>query len=535
MLLPKIKELPSTFFLLGKSLQNKHPFLLLFLLGLSVNLTFSPSFLWWAFPLFFSPVLLILDKMPSTKKLLWGSFLYHTGFFLGGVWWVSISLSIDWMKFWWVLPFSLLGIPVALAFLFMGTFYFFWKVKKTPLTKISLLITSTLLTEYIQVYYFPQFPWNLYGYILSSNDNILQFASLTGIFGLSALTLFFGALIYLWVQKTAGKQSSFSVLIILMVITIGGYNRLYLTPSILNKENAIRLVQPNIPQKLKWDRAAQKYIIEKLIGLSKLPSSLEIPFSFLIWPESAVPFFLEENSYMRFYLTRVLPPSAYLISGGGRRICADSAIPCSQQSTLKVWNSLFVLNEQGNIEDFYDKVHLVAFGEYIPLRAILGNIGLKKITHGTLDFSRGEGPKTIAFSQKPSFSSMICYESAFPKEILDPFHRPQWLLILTNDAWFGKSTGPYQHFEMARVRAVEEGLPVVRVANTGISAVIDPLGRVLKHLPLGQEGIIDTYLPSPLSPTLYGRFGNILAFLFLGIFWGILKIFPKIYKFKFLQ
>ena len=509
---------PLKTFFLSKVFQERYSLVFLFLLGLGTNITFAPSVLWWTFPFFLSSVLLILERMTSSKKVLWGSFLYYVGFFLGGVWWVSVSLSVDWTRFWWVLPFSLFGIPIILSILFMGTFYFFWRVKKPPLIKVSILVGLTLIIEYVQTYYFPKFPWNLHGYIFSSNTSFLQFVSFVGIFGLTIITLFSGTLIYLWYQGAIYKKISTIFMIFLILIGAWGHFRLKEHPISLDKTVAMRLVQPNIPQKLKWDSAFREYIFEKFISLSSVPSSLASSFSFIIWPESAVPFYLEEEPQKRAVLSRMLDSSSYLITGGARRTCPNPFIPCNRQPILEVWNSLFVVNAKGNIEDSYDKSHLVAFGEYIPFRAFLGALGLKKITYGNLDFSKGVGPKTMTLSEYPSFSPMICYESAFPKDMIDPSNRPQWLLVVTNDAWFGQSTGPYQHFEMARVRAVEEGLPIVRVANTGISAVIDPLGRVITSLPLDEEGIIDSYLPRSLETvSLYGQYGNKVAFLFFFI------------------
>lgn len=513
-------------FFLSKFSQKKYSLIFLFLLGLGVNITFAPSVLWWTFPFFFSPALLILEKMKTSREALWGSFLYHVGFFLGGVWWVSISLSVDWTRFWWILPFSLFGIPIILSALFMGTLYFFRAVKRSPLIKVNIMIGLILIIEYVQTYYFPQFPWNLYGYIFTSNTLLLQLVSLVGIFGLTIVTLFFGSLIYLWFKGPIYKKITIIFMIFVVSIGIWGFSRLEENPISLDKSVAIRLVQPNVAQKLKWDHSFREHIFKKFIALSSLPSSLETSFSFIIWPESAVPYFLEEETQKRVFLSHLLEPYAYLVTGGSRRTCSIPFIPCSRQPILEVWNSLLVVNAKGDIEGFYDKSHLVAFGEYIPFRSFLGALGLKKITHGSLDFSKGIGPKTIELPNKPSFSPMICYESAFPKDMISSLKRPKWLLVITNDAWFGRSTGPYQHFEMAKVRAVEEGLPVVRVANTGISAVIDPLGRVITSLPLNTEGVVDSYLPNAFTVVpLYGHYGNIIAFLFflilLLLLWGI--------------
>ena len=174
-----------------------------------------------------------------------------------------------------------------------------------------------------------------------------------------------------------------------------------------------------------------------------------------------------------------------------------------------MWNSLHGLDEAGVIVGTYDKHHLVPFGEYTPLRAVLGRLGLGKLVVGSQGFSAGPGPETLDLPGLPPFSPLICYEAIFPGRVVAEGARPQWLLNVTNDAWFGTSSGPYQHFASARIRAVEEGLPLVRVANTGISAVVDSYGRLLGQLRLNQAGVLDSHLPRPAkSVTLYARYGD---------------------------
>jgi apolipoprotein N-acyltransferase len=181
----------------------------------------------------------------------------------------------------------------------------------------------------------------------------------------------------------------------------------------------------------------------------------------------------------------------------------------------QVWNSIHGIDEVGNVVGTYDKFHLVPFGEYTPLRNVFK---FSKITVGTTDFSAGFGPRTIHFKGLPPVSPLICYEVIFPGQVVDSHDRPEWLLNLTNDGWYGSSSGPYQHFDSARLRAVEEGLPLVRVANTGISGVIDGYGRVVSQLELGTKGALDSVLPSSLQMTLYGRLGNwIVIFLILSL------------------
>ena len=191
------------------------------------------------------------------------------------------------------------------------------------------------------------------------------------------------------------------------------------------------------------------------------------------------------------------PAGGLLITGAPRRADLDGA--------PRFWNSVHALNRGGVIEATYDKAHLVPFGEYIPARGILP---IDRIVPGQGDFTPGPGRRTLRLAGLPPVSPLVCYEAIFPGRVVDRADRPDWLLNLTNDAWFGTFAGPRQHLAIASIRAVEEGLPMVRAAGTGISAVIGPYGRVLAYLPVGRRGVLDTDLPEPLRPTVYARFGD---------------------------
>jgi apolipoprotein N-acyltransferase len=212
--------------------------------------------------------------------------------------------------------------------------------------------------------------------------------------------------------------------------------------------------------------------------------------------------FLDRSDDWRTYVAAAAPPNGVLITGTLR---GDPP----QGEPEQYWNSLAVIDPTGRIVATADKFHLVPLGEYVPLRDVLGPF-VSKLTAGAGDFSAGPGPVTVRVPGLPPFSPLICYEVIFPGAVLDPNDRPGWLLNVTNDGWFGRSPGPYQHFASARFRAVEEGLPLARAANTGITAMVDPFGRVVAALPLGTEGALDVLLPAPLPPTLFERTGLLL-------------------------
>jgi apolipoprotein N-acyltransferase len=304
-------------------------------------------------------------------------------------------------------------------------------------------------------------------------------------------------------------------LLLPLLVWGGGALRLATVPA-LGDETVdgvmLRLVQPNIDQASKWLPELRRGHIENQMRLSSGPGTepASRPVSHVIWAETAVPFLLANEPELRSQLAGIVPRNGLLIAGAPRM--GDSGAP------LRMWNSLHGLDETGAVVGTYDKHHLVPFGEYTPLRSVLGWLGLGKLTIGGQGFSTGPGLVTLTLPGLPPFSPLICYEVIFPGRVVANNPRPQWLLNITNDAWFGVSSGPYQHFASARIRAVEEGLPMVRVANSGISAVVDPYGRLLGRLRLNQAGVLDSPLPKPArSVTLYAEYGDILGLFLIAI------------------
>jgi apolipoprotein N-acyltransferase len=223
----------------------------------------------------------------------------------------------------------------------------------------------------------------------------------------------------------------------------------------------------------------------------------------LIWPESAFPFVLTRERDALAQIAALLPRDAVLITGAVRA----PELPPGEPIT-HAYNSVYVIDHDGTIQSVYDKIHLVPFGEYLPFQDFLERLGLMQLTKMPGGFLAGDRRRAMAVPHAPRMLPFICYEIIFPDETAPGSDRPGWLLNLTNDGWFGISSGPYQHLQQARVRTIEQGLPLVRAANTGISAVIDPLGRIVKSLPLGTEGIMDASLPRRIDATLYARTGD---------------------------
>jgi apolipoprotein N-acyltransferase len=274
---------------------------------------------------------------------------------------------------------------------------------------------------------------------------------------------------------------------------------------------ALRIVQGNIAQGHKWrdDLRAAHFRHYLALTAAVPPPTPEAGEGqvVVIWPETASPYLLESDAMAREFAARALPPGAVLIAGTPRL----ERLPEGSSPPVRIWNSLVGIDAAGAIVGLYDKHHLVPFGEYVPLRTVLP---LETIVPGNLDFSAGPGPRTLTLAgfDVPPFSPLICYEVIFPGNVTARGERPAWLLNLTNDAWFGVSSGPFQHLAAARLRAVEEGLPLVRAANTGISAIFDARGRTVGTLGLGETGVIAAPLPGVLPATPFAMAGGIIPF-----------------------
>ena len=478
----------------------------------------------------FTGLLWLLDGAARRRDAALLGWSFGFGHMLGGLYWIGIAFLVDADRFALAMPFAVLGMSAGLAlFPALAVLAAAWPGWRGP-ARICLLAAAWLAAEMLRAWVLTGFPWNLIGTVWSFAPSMLQLSALTGVWGLSAVTVLAAAApaVLTELGPESGSRrgcAAFAALALLLPVLVwgGGALRLAMVPA-LGAETVdgvmLRLVQPNIDQALKWLPELRRGHIENQMRLSSGPGAnpggepgaeaASRPVSHVIWAETAVPFFLASEPELRDQLAGIVPRNGLLITGAPR--LGDSAAP------QRLWNSLHGLDEFGAVVGTYDKHHLVPFGEYTPLRAVLGWLGLGKLTVGGQGFSAGPGPATLDLPGLPPFSPLICYEVIFPGRVVARGARPQWLLNLTNDAWFGISSGPYQHFASARIRAVEEGLPMVRVANTGISAVVDPYGRLLGRLRLNQAGVLDSPLPKAAQGvTMYARFGDTMGLLLIAI------------------
>jgi len=386
--------------------------------------------------------------------------------------------------------------------------------------RILMLAVALTISEWLRGHLLTGFPWNTFGYALTGPLALAQGAALVGLWGLTFIAVaVFASPAVLADDPADTKRRWLAPLASLVVLAaLAGYGtwRLAHTPTSVVPGVKLRIMQPNLVQDDKFNYAAKQQVMRHYLELSDRATGPDTSgvkdVTHLIWPESAFPFFLTREADALAQIAALLPPGTVLITGAAR---PEETTPGSR--IAHGYNSIYVIDHDGTILGIYDKVHLVPFGEYLPFQAFLERLGLMQLTKVPGGFIPGDRRRPIGTPRAPAFLPLICYEIIFPGEAVPANEtRPGWLLNLTNDGWFGASSGPHQHFQQARVRAIEEGLPVVRAANTGISAVIDPLGRVVRMLPLGQEGVLDSPLPRAVRATPYVRFGNGIAAALLG-------------------
>lgn len=468
--------------------------MLLFCSGASFALCFAPFHLW---PVGFAVIPLFawaLHHARTRWQCVGLAFAFGYGFSMAGTYWIAFSLLVDAEKFAWLLPFSILGLSAVMAlwFALLGLSYAWLRTSSATGNLLLLLILYSGM-EYVRSVGIFGFPWNLVGYIPAHSDRLAQIASLVGIYGLSLLALAVLLTPALYLLRTAYRLH-FTGVAVALVLCAYGYGMWRMPETSPLTETTLRIVQPNIAQSLKWTPEGKREAMRVLTSLSRGETTPD----YIIWPESALPFTLHPNDDLQQLRGALGVPQRTLIAGSMRAETRDD--------TLRVYNSIVAFNRT---PQYYDKRQLVPFGEFVPFRNLLP---IEKITGGNLDFSRGKAHAALLPENSPV--PLICYEVIFP-HLAHAQNGETWLLTLTNDAWFGNSPGPYQHYAMAKLRAVEQGLPLVRSANTGISAVIDAYGREHKVLGIDSRGVIDSHLPAPAAKTLYSRYGNSLFLIML--------------------
>jgi apolipoprotein N-acyltransferase len=437
------------------------------------------------------------------------------GYFLAGLWWIGAAFLVDGDQFAWLMPIAVVILPAGLAVFWglgAGVAALLWCC---GWPRILVFASAFAAVEWLRGHVLTGFPWNAFGYTLTPSPVMMQSAAVVGLWGLTlAAFIIFAAPAALWPAVPPARRgaSAFAAFAVALFVAHLGFGAIRLAGAEDPTGGPrVRIVQPALDQSEKWQVENDDEIVARYLELSRTASGadpdLDDP-TVLVWPESAFPFLIADRPDVLSAIADLLPEGTTLVTGAVR---ADEPAGDS----IEAFNSVLVIDDRGTITAAYDKVHLVPFGEYLPLRPLFDFFGIRQLVAIPEGFSVGAARLTLTLPGAPPFAPLICYEIIFPGAVLATGLRPGWLLNLTNDTWFGDTPGPYQHFLQGRVRAVEEGLPLVRAANSGISGIVDSYGRVVSSLGLGAAGIINGNIPEAVALTFYARARDSL---FLG-FW----------------
>ena len=484
---------------------------LAFLAGLAGALGFEPVGLWPVTILALAGLLLLVERAPSLRAALARGWGFGLGHFTLGLNWIATAFTFQ-----AAMPAWLGWVAVVLLSLYLAIYPAIaaglaWRHGRGhPTVYVLLFAAAWIVTEWLRATLFTGFAWNPAGVALLPSG-LSWLAPWLGTYALSGIAVLLAGTLLLPMRDRSARAAAV-LLAVLIASTAAAWT--FAPRPAAGAGPQVRIVQPNIGQEQKWSPQFAARNMQRLAQLSRAGAAQP---RVLIWPEAAVtepledrralPLYQAEVAAMRTGLDRLLGPGDLLLTGGitvgstdGRN--ADSAT-----------NSVFAVDGSAAILARYDKAHLVPYGEYLPMRPLLSALGLSRLAPGDLDFAAGPGPRTLDLPGLGPVGFQLCYEMIFSGEVVDRSRRPVFIFNPSNDAWFG-AWGPPQHLAQARMRALEEGLPVVRATPTGISAIVDAQGRLLHAIPLGRMGVIDAAMPLPAPATLFARFGNWLAFAF---------------------
>ena len=464
--------------------------------GTICGLCFAPVFF---LPGIFCISLLIAQiKISKTRfEAIKFAYIFGFGFYLSSLYWISFALSVYIDQFWWAIPFALFGLPAFMAIFTSLIALISWQLRDSKIYHFFFCCIWVFI-EWIISWIFTGLPWALIGYAFSNWLILIQGASIFGIFGLSFVVVYIASSPYNFLLAKANTEKKdfytriITCVIVLIFIAIYGYLRLEANPTEYTNISA-RLVQPSIPQTAKWEAEEFWQNLDTHVELSKKEGDPNV----IIWSEAALTVPYHIKPVMQAILSVFSNDEQILLTGG----VSDNN---KTNGELELYSSLIGINSHAEKIFEYHKAHLVPFGEYIPFKNILP---LKKITHGLMDYTEGTRKSVIIQKFDLAIWPLICYEAIFPHEVRVSNQIVDVLVNVTNDTWYGNSSGPYQHLEISRMRAIENGLPMLRVANNGISAFIDPVGRILSKTELNQVTVLDNYVPKKLpSETFFSKY-----------------------------
>jgi apolipoprotein N-acyltransferase len=458
----------------------------------------------WLVPVALAGFSFLLLTTGAPRARVWQGWLFGVGYFAMGMSWIVEPFQVDAERHAWMAPFALLFLSGGLALFWAAAVWGAGRMGQTGWRFVLALTLTFSLAEFARAYLLTGLPWAAFGqfWIDTPLALLLPWA---GPQGLALLTVFAGlslGLIPLPSVRVRARIMAAAPAVALMLVAV-----LLPEPPLPEMSGkTVRLIQPNAPQDQKWDPAYMGVFFHRQLEFTAAPAAGPKP-DLVIWPETAIPVLLEDADHV---FERI----------SGQAAGAPVVLGLLRTDQQGSYNSLAVLDGQGGVSGVYDKHHLVPFGEYVPLSGAMEKLGITGLAQQIAGgFRAGPGARLLEISGIGTALPLICYEAVFPQDVNAVDERPGFLMQITNDAWFGTWSGPYQHLVQARMRAMEQGLPMARAANTGVSAMIGPYGRVLDQLPLGMAGYLDAALPRALPETLYRRTGDwpVLIILLLGL------------------
>ncbi|TQS71682.1 apolipoprotein N-acyltransferase [Rhodobacteraceae bacterium] len=464
------------------------------ILGCGVGIGQVPISIWPIALLALGGLLAMAARSRHASQAAWLFLVAGIGHTFVAMYWITDPFFVEPDVYGWMAPFALGLMGIGFGAFWALAAWCGWHLSRSAGGRLWILALMLAVMDVVRSYVFTGFPWVLFGHIWIGTP-VAQIASVTGQFGLSVASLACAAALGVVMRRSAGWR--WVVPAGAAILGVGAWmwgDARIAPPRYAPDPVHVRLVQPNAEQRLKWVPEYRARFFKRHLDLTAAPS--DKPLDLVIWPETSVPFLLD-----------------YPGDGLEQITAAAHGVPVAfgvqRSEGRRYYNSLAVIGADARITALYDKVHLVPFGEYIPLGDLFARVGIRAFAaQEGAGYSAGTAEAVLDLGQAGRVQPLICYEAVFPQDIRRAPQRPDWIMQITNDAWFGTLSGPRQHLSLSQLRAIEFGLPLARAANTGITAMIDPYGQLIEYVPLGQIGTLDVDVPQALAPTFYARWGD---------------------------